>query len=51
MKEVINFYRNEINESKILINYLLKKENFILVSLHREENVDNEMNIKNIFLS
>ena len=49
MKEVINFYRNNINESKILNRLSLKKENFILVSLHREENVDNEINIKNIF--
>ena len=49
MKEVINFYGNEINKSKILNKLSLKKENFILVSLHREENVDNEMNIKNIF--
>ena len=49
MKEVINFYKNKINESKILNRLSLKKENFILVSLHREENVDNEVNLKNIF--
>ncbi len=49
MNEVINFYKEDINKSKILSKLLLKRENFILVSLHREENVDNEANIKNIF--
>lgn len=49
MKEVINFYKNNIIESNIIKKLSLKKENFILVSLHREENIDNETNIKNIF--
>ena len=49
MKDVINFYKDKINDSKILKKLKLTKENFILVSLHREENVDEEEKIKNIF--
>ena len=49
MFDVIKFYENEISKSKILNKLDLKKNKFILVSLHREENVDNEINIKNIF--
>ena len=49
MFEVINFYKNKINDSKILTKLSLQKDKFILVSLHREENVDNKINLKNIF--
>lgn len=50
MFDVIKFYEKQINNSKILSKLSLKKEKFILVSLHREENVDNKVNLKNIFL-
>ena len=49
MKDVISYYKNRIDESKILNKLGLEKEKFILVSLHREENVDSEENLKNIF--
>ena len=49
MFEVIDFYKNKINDSKILTKLSLQKDKFILVSLHREENVDNKINLKNIF--
>jgi UDP-N-acetylglucosamine 2-epimerase (non-hydrolysing) len=49
MFEVIDFYKNKINDSKILKKLSLQKDKFILVSLHREENVDNKINLKNIF--
>ena len=48
MKEVINFYRNEIENSKILKYLNLKKNKYLLVSLHREENVDEKNKLKKI---
>ena len=50
MKEVINYYQKKINLSKIIKNLKLKKNNFFLVSLHREENVDNKDKLK-LFLN
>ena len=41
MKEVINFYMNKINASQILKELDIKKNKYFLVSIHREENVDN----------
>tara|TARA_B100000965_G_scaffold276590_1_gene234407 strand:+ start:231 stop:1364 length:1134 start_codon:yes stop_codon:yes gene_type:complete len=38
--EVINFYRSKIEKCKILNKLKLKKNNYILISYHREENVD-----------
>jgi len=40
MPEVLNNYRIDINESKVLTDLKLKKSKYILVSAHREENVD-----------
>jgi len=48
MKEILMYYRNKINNSKILAKLLLKKEKYFLVSIHREENVDNKENLLNI---
>jgi UDP-N-acetylglucosamine 2-epimerase (non-hydrolysing) len=42
MKEVIDFNIQNIKKSKILTKLKLKKDTYILVSLHREENVDNK---------
>ena len=42
MKEVINYYNSNINNSKILKNLKIQKKKFFLVSLHREENVDDK---------
>ena len=40
MFEVLNHYRKNIDESKILEKLNLVKHNFFVVSAHREENVD-----------
>jgi len=42
MKEVLNFYMKKINSSKILKDLKLRKNDYFLVSIHREENVDDE---------
>ena len=44
MNEVLNFYINGIKSSDILDKLKLIKENFFLVSAHREENIDSDIN-------
>lgn len=44
LTEVIKANKTKINESDILTKLNLKKEKYILVSAHREENIDNEEN-------
>lgn len=48
MKEVLDYYLPKINKSEILHKLSLKKENYFLVSTHREENVDNHKNLTKI---
>ena len=43
--EVINFYSNKFSEEKILRKYKLKKNNYFIVSFHREENLLNDTKI------
>ncbi|UCQ26687.1 UDP-N-acetylglucosamine 2-epimerase (non-hydrolyzing) [Edwardsiella tarda] len=40
MREVLNFYKQDIDNSKILSKLNLKPKEYFLVSAHREENVD-----------
>ncbi|WP_404850500.1 non-hydrolyzing UDP-N-acetylglucosamine 2-epimerase [Dietzia kunjamensis] len=40
MREVLNAYRDQIGDSKILANKGLEEGGYFLVSAHREENVD-----------
>jgi UDP-N-acetylglucosamine 2-epimerase len=48
MKEIIDFYRPNIEKSKILEELKLKERRYFVVSVHREENVDNPDNLKQI---
>ena len=47
MKEVINFYKDKILSSKILQKQGIKKNKYILISFHREENLDCKNNLNN----
>lgn len=48
MKEVLNFYKTKINCSKIMEQLNLKPQNYFVVSVHREENVDKPQKLQNI---
>jgi len=48
MPEVLNNYMDRIDESKILTMLNLEKGKYILVSAHREENLDIEENFLNL---
>lgn len=44
--EVLQKYKNKINNSKIITSLKLKKNHFFLITLHREENVENKSRLK-----
>ena len=46
--EVLNYYKLEIEGSNILNKLELKKQEFVLVTAHRTENVDNFKSLSNI---
>ena len=48
MFEVINMFRSGIDSSDILSKLNLKKQKFFVVSVHREENVDSDVNFLNL---
>jgi len=48
MYEVINYYKEKINKSEILNKLKLDKGKYLIVSIHREENVDNEIHLNAI---
>jgi UDP-N-acetylglucosamine 2-epimerase len=48
MKEVIDFYLPKSEKSKILTELKLEKKKYFVVSVHREENVDNPANLDKI---
>lgn len=48
MKEVLDFYLPKIKKSNALKSLKLKSKGYFLVSVHREENVDNPENLQQI---
>jgi UDP-N-acetylglucosamine 2-epimerase len=48
MKEVLNFHIKKINECNILQKEDLIKDEYFLVSAHREENVDSDVNLNKL---
>ena len=48
MFEVLNTYRDGINDSDILTRLKLKEFKFFIVSVHREENIDSDKNFLNL---
>lgn len=49
MHEVLNFYKPQILKSKILKKLGLKKNSYFLLSIHREENLNDIDNVNKIF--
>lgn len=49
MREVLSYYTPQIDGSDILDQLRLKPKNYFLLSVHREENVDNPKNLSNLF--
>jgi UDP-N-acetylglucosamine 2-epimerase (non-hydrolysing) len=45
MKEILSYYKDKINSSKVLNNLKVKEGEFFIVSSHREENVDYKENL------
>ena len=48
MKEVLEYYLPKIKSSKVIKSLTLKAKSYFVVSVHREENVDNPENLKKI---
>lgn len=51
MKEVLNYYLGQIHSSDVLTRLQLQQKEYFLVSAHREENVDSDVNFSNLLQS
>jgi len=51
MFEVIEKFKKNIDQSKILEKLRIKSQEYILVSLHREENVDEKLKLQKLLIS
>lgn len=48
MSEVLHRHMDSIKKSDVLTKLNLKKDSYILISAHREENIDNEENFNSL---
>ena len=51
MKEVLDFFMPKIKKSSVIKKLNLKPKNFFIVSAHREENIDSEINFNDFLES
>lgn len=51
MFEVLNFYKSGIDKSDVLKRLNLTKGKYLVVSAHREENIDSEVNLKKLVVT
>ncbi len=51
MEEVLNFYMPKIQSSKVLNKLSLKKNEYFLISAHREENVDKKSRLEALLIT
>ncbi len=51
MFEVLNYYMDQINSSDVLERLSLEREQYFVVSAHREENISNDENFRGLLVS